>query len=791
MDAGRSRQALATIGNLALALLIVIASLVIFVPLSPSFPIDTLDSGWAFGLNAALAKGLVFGRDVVFTFGPYASVYTAQYHPAIDAQMLWSGCLLAIAFSTSLICLTRGVNRIIAVGLVVFLLLTPTDTRFFAIAFVSLLLVYRVALPSSHPGRIVPTTTVRVTLALLVVALSMLPLVKGTFALASGTCMALGCVLLVLRGHKAMAVGGALLFALAMQTLWIIARQPLIYLPGFFLAQAPVISGYSAAMATRGPAWQLILFVGCCLLLGLLNGRPLYLTGAAGRVLLAGASALLFLAFKEGFVRDDGHSLIAAGILGVAACCVMLLGRKGVAPLMGLVIGMTGWVLIDGSEIHPSLATLASSLEAPFITAEHGLMIRLTAPGQLKQRYANSLRAIRSEQPLPKLVGTTDIYSYGQSALLANGLDWDPRPVLQSYSAYTPSLELKDADHLTGSDAPANVLFSVQPIDNRLPALEDGASWPILLTRYDIIGFNGKLTILRRRAAPAIVSPVGDVPIVSGTFQLGEPIAFPKDTPVVWARIYIKRTLLGKLIALIFKPPHLNITYLFSGGRKQTFRYIAGMGESGFVAAPIIQSSTDFAALTLPDASNYFAARQPLFLSISANYGAGWLWRSSFGVQFFTMRIPVQPTIGRALFKPLKIEPKLATQPQTTSDCSIDSINQQPVVHRPVSVGDFLRVAGWAATSIKNGTAPDSTVITLTAPDGAVETVKAKQVVREDVNRYFHKPNMGPVGFVASVDLTSLAGNYMLGLEEFRGNKKWACKIQIPIHVRDSTVADR
>ncbi len=790
MNAVRNPQLLATIGSLALALLIVIACLVVFVPFAPGFPSNSLDGGWIFGLNAAMAKGLVLGRDIVFTFGPYASVYTAEYHPAIDAQMLWSGCLLAIAFATSLICLTRGANRLIAIGLAVFLVLVPTDTRFFAIPFASLLLICRVALPFGHPARIAPTITVRLTLALLVVALSLLPLVKGTFALASGTVMALGCVLFVLRGHKTLAIGGALLFALAMPTLWIIARQPLSCLPGFFLAQAPVISGYSAAMSTPGPAWQFVLFVGCCLLIGLLNARPLYLAGAAGRFLLAGGAALLFLAFKEGFVRDDGHSLIAAGMLGVAGWGVMLLGRKGVAPLMGLVIGLTSWALIEGSETRLSLATLASGIDASFITAEHGLEIRLMHPSQLKQRYANSLRAIQIEQPLPKLVGTTDIYSCGQSALLANGLDWDPRPVLQSYSAYTPSLELKDAGHLTGAEAPTNILFAVQPLDNRLPSLEDGASWPALLSRYDVVGLKGDLTILRRRATPTRVNPIVDVPSVSGTFRIGEPIVLPRDTKVVWARIDVKPTPLGKLIALLFKPPHLNITYLFPDGHKQAFRYIAGMGDSGFVAAPVIQSTTDFVALTLPDAANYFAASQPASLSISADHGAGWLWRSSFDVQFFAMRIPVQPTIGRLLFSPLETEPQLTTQLPTTSDCSIDRINQQSVVHRPVSVGDFLRVDGWAAMSIKNGTAPDSTMITLTAPDGTMETAKAKLIVREDVNRAFGKPDVGPVGFVASADLTSLAGNYMLGVEESRGDQKLACTMQIPIHVADSTAAD-
>lgn len=783
MDLKLIRHLWASVANLLGALLVFIISSIDFIPFEPGFPANSLDSGWQFALNAAMAKGLVFGRDIIFTFGPYASIYTQQYHPAINTQMLWSGGLLAIAFAASLTSLTQGVQRLIAVGFTVFLVLVPRDTLFFAIPFVALLLIYRLSLPSDHPAWIAPTILVRLTLALLVVALSLLTLVKGSFAIASGTVLLLGCVLLVARGHKRLAMSGALLFVMAMSILWVLAGQPLGRLPDFFLAQEPIISGYTAAMSSGGPPWQIVLFVGCCLAFGRLNVRHLYSAGIAGFVLLVGSTALIFLAFKEGFVRDDAHSLTAGGMLGVTGWLLLLLGRKGVIPLVGLLVGLTGWSFIDHSEI--------GGIEAPFIAAENGLMTRLMDPSQLKQTYANSLITIQTEQPLPKLAGTTDIYSYGQSALLANGLDWAPRPVLQSYSAYTPSLARKDADYLAGADAPKNIFFAVQPIDNRLPALEDGASWPELLTRYDIIGlqsdaFGGDMAVLRRRVAPPIVNAIADIPSVSGAFRLDELIALPKNTPVVWAQVDVRPTLLGELIALLFKPPHLSISYIFPDGSKKTFQYVAAMGVSGFVAAPVIQNTTDFGALALPNAANYFAGRQPAFLAITADHGAGWLWRTSFTAQFFAMHIPVQPGVSRLLFSPLETEPERTTKLPTTSDCSIDTINQNLVVHGSVSSGDFIRVAGWAAISRKDGIAPDSTKITLTAPDGTVVTAQAKKIAREDVNRYFDKPNMDSVGYVASLNLSSLSGNYMLGLEVSRGGRNLVCTAQIPIHVGDS-----
>ena len=73
---------------LGLLLLSVAASIV---PLKPDMPDRSLDGSWAWSMNQAVAQHLVFGRDIVFTFGPYASIYTRTYHPATDALMLGDG----------------------------------------------------------------------------------------------------------------------------------------------------------------------------------------------------------------------------------------------------------------------------------------------------------------------------------------------------------------------------------------------------------------------------------------------------------------------------------------------------------------------------------------------------------------------------------------------------------------------------------------------------------------------------------------------------------------------------
>jgi hypothetical protein len=49
---------------------------ILLVPINPSMPTGGLDPSWVLGLNESLTQGYKFGTDIVFTFGPFSSIYT-------------------------------------------------------------------------------------------------------------------------------------------------------------------------------------------------------------------------------------------------------------------------------------------------------------------------------------------------------------------------------------------------------------------------------------------------------------------------------------------------------------------------------------------------------------------------------------------------------------------------------------------------------------------------------------------------------------------------------------------
>lgn len=99
-------------------------------------------------------------------------------------------------------------------------------------------------------------------------------------------------------------------------------------------------------------------------------------------------------------------------------------------------------------------------------------------------------RAQRASYGLPPEVvaalhqGTVDVAPWDIAIVDAYALAWDPRPVLQSYSAYRPYLDERDARHYSGRIAPDHVLLANEAIDGRHLAFDEPATFRSLLSAY-------------------------------------------------------------------------------------------------------------------------------------------------------------------------------------------------------------------------------------------------------------------------------------------------------------------
>jgi hypothetical protein len=188
--------------------------------------------------------------------------------------------------------------------------------------------------------------------------------------------------------------------------------------------------------------------------------------------------------------------------------------------------------------------------------------------------------------------------------------------VHHSYSAYTPRLAEMNAEHLRGDSAPRTILFEVAPIDGRFPALDDGPSWPELLTRYDPAASVGNrfLRLDRaRRPRQFALEPLQD-----REYGLGERVALYGVTAgePIWATVELRPTWRGRLRSMLYKPPTVALRVETRNGGRRTYRFLPDLAAAGFLISPEIGRVDDFAKLTRPDAARLLAGRRVLAITL-------------------------------------------------------------------------------------------------------------------------------------------------------------------------------
>ena len=583
--------------GLATSLLFALACLL---PTEPPRRYTTIEDSWIQVLHLAFLKHLRFGRDIVFTFGPWGFLY-GGYRPEthLISVLVWLGLAIIFWWSGWRVAqlsfqndLARWVWLMAVTSLTGITVFLNIDARLISFPLLLLLLHYL-----DEDGRM------RGSRNALLVGIGLLSLVKFTILILSAGILLAIAVDTLWRKRRtpwdlAAFVGAILLF-------WLSAGQRWGSLGPYLRNSWEMTAGYTEAMMSTGPheAEFVVGFVILALALGanvaLATWKRLR---SFGLLPLGAVGFTIFNIFKYGFVRDDGHEALAAAILLLVSLMCLTMTWPSARK--------QHWWL-QACSFLPMIAVYVFAVfsfqrfeEPPFTEqwVETFGPLKWLAPiellyngGQLRRAYDQFLSGYREEFPLPPIDGDTDLYSWNQIELFANRLRYRPRPVFQSYSAYTPRLAELNAAHLRNENAAQTIVWDGFTMDGRYGSLEDGLSWPELLTRYDVRQVEVSFVVLSRSRIPRryMLSPLRE-----STIKFGEPLSLPATgNGLVWAEIEVNRSPIGSLVSTLFKPPVLSLQTTLRSGQLRTNRFVPEMARSGFVLSPFVDGCPEFAAL--------------------------------------------------------------------------------------------------------------------------------------------------------------------------------------------------
>ena len=588
----------------------------------PGAPTISLDSSWQMVIGYAAEHHLQHGVDIVFTYGPMGYLLTSTYMGGHFASfLLWqlTGNLL-IAFALYRFSRELGGWRQFLYYAYIFLYgsIYADAMQMNFIATFSLLLMR-------------PAYRTRPWLAAIGVAFAIFALMKFTNLLVCLFCLGLlaGYFLLTRARREAAWLGGA--FGLAFIGLWLAHHQNLAALPDFFYYGLQVSFGYVEAMAVYESPLMLALGLGA---LGTVAAYAwLYIAGQPDRkaalltALLLGA--VIFINWKHGFVRADGHVIAHFIMCLLVVCSYPALTddnrrygyAKGALLTLCAACSLTGIGLVS-----PQAVTQAA---AGWNTRLHQTISALLDPAGYQRSLDDALHGLarRVDQPnLRNIVGKNPLDHLGEDQVytLLNGFNYTPRPAVQGYTTYTEALNRLDERFFLSDRGPRFVIQRFRSIDGRFPTLDDSLTLRLLLQTYDYTMEEGGLLLWERPEKMNPPGPDTEQLLFVRRVHFGEKVAVPDtgDRPV-WARIRVSPNLAGALRNLLYKPPLLSLHSTDQTGTTGDSQLIRPMAATGFILNPFFTSGddlisfqngrfhrrvADFSVHTMPGGESFFAA---------------------------------------------------------------------------------------------------------------------------------------------------------------------------------------
>jgi hypothetical protein len=749
--------------NFLLHVLIVLCVALLIVPFDPSMPSVGLDNSWVYGTNQAVADKKAFGIDYIFTFGPYASVITTEYHPATDSLMLIACYALLLSLSLILIRLVQNTSLRMWVGLYIGLWASIVVFRDSILFTYPLLLgVYLCnSKAREQKGFFSSKYLDCITVFVVCIPLGLLPLIKGTHLISSVGAIVICSAYLLSVNRSFTAI---ILFISAITSFagfWWFSGQEFNTLPSYLVSQVEIVSGYSSAMSIPGRLGDIVVYILCAalILLGFLVSN-IELKKKLFYITLT--SYYLFLVFKSGFVRHDAHAIMAGTALIFASVIYGLIEEVKNKRIL-FCLAFLSWLYIDLgyriTTVYDHLSRPFAYLAAPF---SGGLQrIFLNDREVFNNNFIAANEVISKKADLADFEGSVDIISYSQSHILALENKWLPRPVFQSYQANNTWLLTKNEKFLSSDLAPDNLLFQIQPIDNRYPGLQEGYSWPTIIEEYEPFQLKSEILYLRKRAkSQSIARQAFDQTKV---YDLGERVSLPTHFTPLIAKIGIEKNLFGIVLSLLYKPESLQLEVTLESGAVKEYRIVPGMSESGFIISPLIESSNDFALLYFD--KSYLKANRVTEISISTDFDmfSGWAKQYSMTLEALVFE-PDSFEIKSKFNSSVKLD-QMKRREESLCLGAIERLGVDPqfngtkVIDRPE-----LHLAGWVDATAQLSRGDGRIFLSFKGERGDENFYEVKDVARPDVAGFYFREQLLNSGFESTIDLQHMRGQYDVGV---------------------------
>ncbi|MBS1779359.1 MAG: hypothetical protein JST70_08530 [Bacteroidetes bacterium] len=186
---------------------------------------------------------------------------------------------------------------------------------------------------------------------------------------------------------------------------------------------------------------------------------------------------------------------------------------------------------------------------------------------------------------------SVDIFPWDSEYLIENGLNYQPRPVFQSFSAYTDHLEQINYKKYLNK-APDYIIYDYESIDDRYPYNDDLLVNFFICKNYSFVDSftsNGRWRAVLERKPFA--QPLKIVEQGAQLYKINEDIPVEKAKMI---KMQFGLNNVGKLQSFLYREPVLNLKMTRANGYSVTYRVSREMLKAGIMVDRWVNGSEDY-----------------------------------------------------------------------------------------------------------------------------------------------------------------------------------------------------
>lgn len=188
---------------------------------------------------------------------------------------------------------------------------------------------------------------------------------------------------------------------------------------------------------------------------------------------------------------------------------------------------------------------------------------------------------------------TVDILPFDIFLVQKHHLNYQPRPIIQSYAAYNLTLDSLNSEKYNGLDAPVFLVSANKTIDNRVPFWDESITKRSISRNYELVGVEMKaeecLLFKKRISALKCTTKL----IKSFVSKLGAAVEVPNDSLNLYLYLDVEYSNIGKLRRLFFQAQELKVEFTFEDFTTEIYSCAPSILKTGVLSNKFVRTNEE------------------------------------------------------------------------------------------------------------------------------------------------------------------------------------------------------